>query len=371
MKRILTFLVVLIILGWGCGKKKYPESFSENAPVFYFKAMINSKAVEYNAGINNYRLYSSYQQDTNNVYNLVAELKPIDCSVNCPNSIRIQVNDYKVSAAGSSMKIDSSLRIGAYEFLSNTTGSQYEVNFNSSCNKTAEVYNWDFGDGTMSSAANPVHVYKQDGSYQVCLQVQTKDGYVSSVCQTINLGRQGQLNAFVRVNTIQGDTVAFDQVRVGGKTPFTYAWDFGDGTYSNATAPTHKYRISGSYPVSLKIKDVDGNTVKTNYNVVTQNDKSSFAVNYNMAIVKQQKNAAMPSKILITYTDENGLLYSSVNPNQPGSSSFEVLEVANYEANENKQSTKRLKIKFNCVVYHGNSSITINNAEAVIAVAYK
>ena len=42
MKRIVLFLVVLLIFGWSCSKKKYPQSFSENAPVFYFKANINN-----------------------------------------------------------------------------------------------------------------------------------------------------------------------------------------------------------------------------------------------------------------------------------------------------------------------------------------
>ncbi len=33
----------------------------------------------------------------------------------------------------------------------------------------AEAYEWDFGDGTASSEANPVHVYKQSGNYKVKL----------------------------------------------------------------------------------------------------------------------------------------------------------------------------------------------------------
>ena len=31
----------------------------------------------------------------------------------------------------------------------------------------------------------------------------------------------------------------------------TYAWDFGDGTNSTATAPTHKYSKQGTYNVTL------------------------------------------------------------------------------------------------------------------------
>jgi PKD repeat protein len=371
MKRIVLLLIVVVFGVVGCGKKKYPESFSENAPVFYFKAMINSTPLELSAGVNNYRLYSSYTQDSNNVYRLIAELKSKDCSGACANSLKIQVNDYTVSAAGASMKIDSSLRVGSYGYVTSTTGTQYVVSFTSACNKTAETYFWDFGDGTTSTLANPMHVFKGSGSYQVSLQIKAVNGYVSNVCQTINLGTQGQLNAYVKVNGISGDSVKFDRVQSGGVSPMAYVWDFGDGTYSHVAAPVHRYRVSGSYPVSLKILDKDGNTVKTNYNIVTQRDFSSMAVNYSFFIMREMKNASLPSKITITYVDAQGLEYSSVNPNQPGSSNFEVLDVSNYDMNENNQSTKQLKIKFNCVVYHGSSSININNAEAVIAVAYK
>ena len=371
MKRFVLFLLVLVTVGWSCAKKKYPSSVSENAPVFYFKANLNGAPIEMNAGVNNYRMFSSYTQDSNNVYRLVAELKSKDCSGGCANSIKIQVNDYTVSAAGASMKIDSSLRVGAYGYLTYTNGIGYDVSFTSSCNKTAESYLWDFGDGSTSTSANPTHLFRGSGTYQVCLQIKAVNGYVSNVCQTINLGTQGQLNAYVKVNALMGDSVNFDRVQSGGVSPMSYVWDFGDGTYSNLASPTHKYRVSGSYPVSLKIFDNNGNTVKTNYNIVTQRDVSSMAVNYSSNINHAINYASLPSKITVTYYNEQGLEYSSVNPYQPGSSKFEVMEVSNYGMNENNQSTKQLKIKFNCFVYHGKDSININNAEAVIAVAYK
>ncbi len=129
-----------------------------------FKANINNTPIEFNAGLNKYRMFSSYQRDSNQIYNLIAELKQIDCSVNCPNSIKIQINDYTVSANGSAIRIDSSLKIGQYNYLNDINGSTYKVAFTSSYNKSVKSYSWDFGDGTTSNKENPSHIYSQVAS---------------------------------------------------------------------------------------------------------------------------------------------------------------------------------------------------------------
>jgi hypothetical protein len=46
----------------------------------------------------------------------------------------------------------------------------------------------------------------------------------------------------------------------GGFPPYSYEWDFGDGTTSTGETPTHAYKADGSYTVSLKVTDDKGNT---------------------------------------------------------------------------------------------------------------
>jgi PKD repeat protein len=50
------------------------------------------------------------------------------------------------------------------------------------------AWNWDFGDGTVSKEQNPVHVYEQNGMYNVCLQIFTEDSCTSSYCDTLYVG---------------------------------------------------------------------------------------------------------------------------------------------------------------------------------------
>lgn len=46
----------------------------------------------------------------------------------------------------------------------------------------------------------------------------------------------------------------------GGTAPFTYLWDFGDGTTSTAPYPTHTYATNGPYDICLTITDDIGCT---------------------------------------------------------------------------------------------------------------
>jgi PKD repeat protein len=46
----------------------------------------------------------------------------------------------------------------------------------------------------------------------------------------------------------------------GGTPPYTYLWSFGDGATSSLANPSHTYQSSGTYSVTLKVTDSEGNT---------------------------------------------------------------------------------------------------------------
>ncbi len=52
--------------------------------------------------------------------------------------------------------------------------------------------------------------------------------------------------------------VLFNATVQGGVAPFTYAWQFGDGGASNASAGTYTYLRPGTYTPTLTIQDADG-----------------------------------------------------------------------------------------------------------------
>ena len=56
------------------------------------------------------------------------------------------------------------------------------------------------------------------------------------------------------------EQVVFYSEIAGGFPPYSYEWDFGDGTTSTGENPPHTYKTDGSYTVFLTVTDDRGNT---------------------------------------------------------------------------------------------------------------
>ncbi len=54
-----------------------------------------------------------------------------------------------------------------------------------------------------------------------------------------------------------------------GSTPLTYLWDFGDGTISTDTAPSHVYTKRGTYTIKLTVKNKYGSSTEIKQNYVS------------------------------------------------------------------------------------------------------
>jgi beta propeller repeat protein len=131
---------------------------------------------------------------------------------------------------------------------------------------------WSFGDSTYSTAKNPVHTYNKAGKYTVSLTVKNTAG-----------GNTVTKSSFIVVNVLKAPIAAFSASPVSGKVPLkvqftdksvnnpiSWKWSFGDGTFSTAKNPAHKYSKAGKYTVSLTVKNAKGSNTKTisNYIIV-------------------------------------------------------------------------------------------------------
>ena len=87
MKRefnILTLGLLVSLLMLSC-KKEHVTTNTNSSPVFYFKGMIGGTAMDLQAGINNYYMYSSYTQSSG-VYCFTGTLKNTASSLNSISS---------------------------------------------------------------------------------------------------------------------------------------------------------------------------------------------------------------------------------------------------------------------------------------------
>ncbi|MDD2797668.1 MAG: PKD domain-containing protein [Bacteroidales bacterium] len=135
--------------------------------------------------------------------------------------------------------------------------SDKDVTFtNTSTNATS--YSWDFGDGTSSTSASPVHTYSNYGTYSVVLSATNVAGTVTST-QSINISASVQPTSSYTYAVSDKD-VTFTNTSTNAT---SYSWDFGDGTSSTSTNPVHTYSSYGDYSVVLSAINASGTVTST------------------------------------------------------------------------------------------------------------
>lgn len=134
------------------------------------------------------------------------------------------------------------------------------VYFTDKSRGTLVSWDWDFGDGGISTHQNPSHTYDSSGIYSVSLSIETRQGsFIETKTDYITVGLIADFKTNVSDLVYVGQTVEFtDQSK--GK-PSQWEWDYGDGDtlHRHWQNPFHRYdTVIDSVTVSLKIANNDG-----------------------------------------------------------------------------------------------------------------
>lgn len=145
-------------------------------------------------------------------------------------------------------------------------------------NDQGYTYRWDFGDGHITQERHPGdHTYQEPGMYIVRMFVSNE------LCQAED-------SMYVQVNQV-APQVGYDfeyaspcnpnEVVFRNRSNYTdtttYRWDFGDGTTSYLTNPTHTFREPGTYRVRLSGSNSMG-TVYEDQEITIAPDKGPIAL---------------------------------------------------------------------------------------------
>ncbi|MDX2250288.1 MAG: PKD domain-containing protein [Bacteroidia bacterium] len=151
------------------------------------------------------------------------------------------------------------------------------VNF-TNLSQGINAQNWDFGDGGLSTAFNPSHIYPIAGVYTVIL---------TAFADTNSCSNQASLP----ITVLPPPLVSFSPSDTAGCPPlavsFTnvppnlnYIWNFGDGSFSTLSQPTHTYTTTGFYTASLTVVDNLGCRNNTSENIrIHEVPSADFAAN--------------------------------------------------------------------------------------------
>jgi gliding motility-associated-like protein len=122
------------------------------------------------------------------------------------------------------------------------------------------TYSWDFGDGTSGiTMQNPPHTYYQNGTYTVTLDITSQYGCPNSmtVNNMIHVWPKPSA-AFVTspsITSMLDPLVFFNNV---SSTTYSSYWNFGDGSTSLATDPSHHFPAADTFNIMLVITSDHG-----------------------------------------------------------------------------------------------------------------
>jgi gliding motility-associated-like protein len=144
-------------------------------------------------------------------------------------------------------------------------------------NSFVSQWNWNFGDGTTSTAQSPTHIYTNSGTYNVTLIATAPAGCTDTV--TLPVTVPPGIVASFGYNQGCGLTKTFtDMSTIGAPGQIvSWNWSFGDGASSTIQNPTHTYATPGVYNVQLLVGDADGCSKTTNQFIfINANPVASF-----------------------------------------------------------------------------------------------
>lgn len=378
MKNSLSIIILFCVVFFSCKKKDLPES-EPTAPEFVASFEVQGNAVKLEAGNNDYYMNSSHYWDTlHSLYVCKGDLRQKTFQMGGGYALTILFNDTKTGSAAAAMSIDSALILGDHLYNDmNTSGLTQRVDFTPIKAYDANAdYHWSVYDG--STTKNYTGTYGISPNLEIgktySVSFNAKDA--SGVCDArhtnvFKAGSKLQTNVTItRDLTIPEMRYKLSYDLPGYASSFRCRWDFGDNTTSTVINPTKLYQ-PGTYTVGLTLVDKNMNDSCISYYQLNATNGVACDANYFAKFNNSIQNNRLYSSVTILLTDPNGKVYSSHDLVQPQSSLFQILSVSDYLLNDAGQPTKRVKVKFNCVLNHGTESISLTNGEAVIAVSYK
>lgn len=176
---------------------------------------------------------------------------------------------------------------------------------------------WDLGDGTIATTPIYTHIYTSNGTYQVCLIIESAS-CIDTVCQYIAVTLSNPCNVATNISLVGPPPQTSLMANIsGGTAPFTYNWNTGETTEIISVSTSMNYCVT--------VTDGLGCTATACYNYSSTCDLIAVIVEDTLA--NTLSAVATLGITPYTYLWSNGSTQSSISPTSAGNYCVTVTDV--------------------------------------------
>lgn len=369
MKRnILYTLALLINLISACKKNEEPKSYIGTAE-FYVKAKLNNSPLLFEAGNDGRVMITENKTDSLNIKEFTGTIGQT-CN-SCNEKISITFRNYE-QASSSLWRIDSLYRTNTnYKFYHDKLAPVgYRVVFNNlSSGIGTAYYTWDFGGGFGSKSENPNFIFNTEGKKDIKLKVDYS-GCLTDLESPVYIDNT-KLNKAIDFTYKNKGFNVFECTVINADTnTHRFVWRYLnkiESKPSDRTIELPAFVSEGVYKVDLlAINKQTNDTTFVSKNIATA-ATTKCSANFSYSIVPVRDTLQL-SKVIVEYTDKNGVKYSSKYNEQ--FTGFSIQEISNYKNTATGQKTIKVKLSFSCQLSDGIRTIELKDVNAVLGFAY-
>lgn len=140
-------------------------------------------------------------------------------------------------------------------------------------------WSWDFGDGSTSDNQSPVHVYEEEGIFNVCLTIANlEDSCESTICQEVFVINDTIFDCYGWFEYEMEELSVEFSGYLNNSQEGNYTWDFGDGTTGEGQMISHTYAEDGIYAVTMMVEDTSVNCYTSYTEILWVGEDFSFDI---------------------------------------------------------------------------------------------
>ncbi|MBA3647047.1 MAG: PKD domain-containing protein [Chitinophagales bacterium] len=182
---------------------------------------------------------------------------------------------------------------------------------------TLVFWHWNFGDQANANSPDTTHAYQTPGVFVVTLEVINRSQCMGTAHDTVTILEQPAAFFFAPAQNCLNETISFlDQSTGGtGATVTSWLWNFGDGSTSDVSSPSHQYTADGTYQVTLTVQNSLGcfGTYSQTVDIISQ-PQAGFVYNIAYPSVEFTNTSINSTNSVYTWDFGDGTTSNLSNP---------------------------------------------------------